>query len=378
MSSSTRTACSLRGRSRRIPFQLTDADAGVDVILLAPYPKVIDFRIQTPTGFIIEPWRAIAEPAMTWLLSEGVSYYRLVLPTELFPARYDQAGTWRVLLSIGRPRTSPPEDVDVRRELGLGARPRGEAFETFRRMPPLREQGRGPEGVRGFEAAATHVPERRTLPFSVLVHTYSNLSLRVTAQQGGYQPGAQVMLVATLTEAGVPAREGASLWAELTRPDATTATIDLAEAEAGRFEGTFATSQAGVYRARVRASGRTRKGHPFQREHTVTAAVWAGGELAADPSSAAGGPLVQWLDEFDERICRLLNCLLAGGTLTPELERELRGAGVDLARLRRCLAAFCKRQARAGEEEDAPRQGRFPGELESLLASYTDESADDE
>jgi hypothetical protein len=35
---------------------------------------------------------------MTWRLSEGVSYHRFVLPTELFRARYDQAGTRRILL----------------------------------------------------------------------------------------------------------------------------------------------------------------------------------------------------------------------------------------------------------------------------------------
>jgi hypothetical protein len=361
-----------------IPFQLTDADAGVDVILLAPYPKAIDFRIQTPSGFIIEPWRANAEPAMTWRLSESVSYYRLVLPTELFRARYDQAGTWRILLSIGSPRTTRPDDVDVIRERDLGAQPAGEAFENLRRMPPLREQGRGPEGVHGVPVADTHIPQGRTLPFSVLVHTYSDLSPRVAAHQSGYEPGAQVTLVATLAESGAPAREGASVWAEVTGPDAGTANLDLAETEAGHFNGTFTTSRSGVYLVRVRASGRTHEGHPFHREHTVTTQVWSGGNLAADPSSAAGGPLIQWLDEFDERICRLLNCLLGGGALTPDLEQRLRQSGLDLASLRRCLAGFCRRQPQAGNEEDAPRRSRFLAELGSLPGSHADHYAGDD
>ena len=43
----------------------------------------VDFRLQTPTGQILEPWRATAEPAMRYVLAKGVSYYRLVLPTQL-------------------------------------------------------------------------------------------------------------------------------------------------------------------------------------------------------------------------------------------------------------------------------------------------------
>jgi len=52
------------GRVERIPFVLTDADAGVDVILLTPEVPIVDFRLQTPSGSIIEPWRAISEPGM--------------------------------------------------------------------------------------------------------------------------------------------------------------------------------------------------------------------------------------------------------------------------------------------------------------------------
>src|SRR5258708_7653414 len=47
------------GHVERIPFQLTSGDAGVDVILLTPYTKLVDFRLQTPGGRIIEPWRAL-------------------------------------------------------------------------------------------------------------------------------------------------------------------------------------------------------------------------------------------------------------------------------------------------------------------------------
>src|SRR6185295_5765750 len=57
------------GRVHRIPFQLTGADTGVDVILLTPYTQIVDFRVQTPSGLIIEPWRAMSEPGMRYVLS---------------------------------------------------------------------------------------------------------------------------------------------------------------------------------------------------------------------------------------------------------------------------------------------------------------------
>lgn len=357
------------GQEQTIPFQLTDADSGIDVILLSEYPQAVDFRIQTPSGFLLEPWRANAEPTMAWLQSAGVAYYRIVLPTELYAARYDQAGTWRVLLSIGRPRTTPPDDIDERLLATDVQLREAEGFEMSRRMPPPQQQGRGIEGVRGFAAATTtHVAQRRALPFSLLVHTYSNLSLKVTARQTGFEPGAEVTLVATLAEAGVPAREGASVWAEVLRPDATTANVSLAQVDQGRFEGSFATSVSGVYRCRVRASGRTHAGHPFQREQTVTPAVWSGGDTAADPG-AGDGALVDWLDDLDERLCRLLRCLLDGGALDPELESHARRLGVNIEALRRCLAAFCKPNRPKGVEEDVAVRA-----LRSLASSMEDDN----
>ena len=99
------------GRVHRIPFQLTRADAGVDVILLTPSTQIVDFRVQTPSGLIIEPWRAMSEPGMRYVLSAGVSYYRLVLPTELQADRFDQGGTWQALLTLGRPRLERTPDT---------------------------------------------------------------------------------------------------------------------------------------------------------------------------------------------------------------------------------------------------------------------------
>jgi hypothetical protein len=317
----------LPGVEQRIPFQLTEADAGVDVILLTPIPQAVDFRLQTPNGLIIEPWRAVVEPGMAFSLTAGNSYYRLVLPAELVPARFDQAGTWHALLRIGKPRTDPPD--------GPGETP---GVEPRRRV--VRPGLRAPAD---FANEAASSQGRRTLPYSVVVHSYSNLSLRATLDQSGFDPGARVNLHASLTESGIPARAGSTVWAQLTRPDGSQGTVDFAETDPGQFGGWFTTTVPGIYSCRVRATGRSRAGHMFSREQTLTAAVWHGGDRDADPGGP-GGPLVHWLQDHDERLCRLLRCLLAeGGVLTPELERRLRAAGFDLPRVRKCLELYCRK-----------------------------------
>ena len=326
----------LPGVVQRIPFKLTEADAGADVILLTPNPRIVDFRIQTPIGMIIDPATTQAEPGMAYVLSDGVTYYRLVLPVELSPSRFEQPGTWHALLRLGKPRDPGG---------GGGDRP-GESGDR------LLEHARFMAARPNFESSALAAVGQSVhgLPYSLVVHSYSNLSLRAALDQASFEPGAEVGLHATLAEAGVPARAGAHVWAEVTRPDATFASVDLHEGDPGQFSGAFATSVAGVYRIRVRASGVSTAGYPFQREQLLTAAVWRGGDSVTDP----GGGSVGWLQEWDQRLCRLLKCILGeGGVITAEAERRLRSEGVDIAALRKCLEVYC----RAAHRSEPPADG---------------------
>ena len=346
-------------REHRIPFQLTEADSAIDVILLTDHPRAVDFRIQTPNGFILEPWRALADTAMTWKLSDGVVYYRFPLPVELEHARYDHGGTWHALLRIGKPRTERPDGqrpplagehlathvpANLTDRLAWRARPEAigrhsEGVEIARRIPP--RTGRDPLSVVDMTGTAENVVAGRaagtggTLPYSLLVHTYSNLTLRVSSHQSGYSPGASVTVTAKLAESGVPVR-GASVWAEVSEPDGGAMTVALDEDGTGTFRGSFVAAEPGVFRCRVRSSGRSRRGYPFQREQTVTAAVWSGGdrdaEAAHERPRADGG--AQW-------ICSLLRCLMAGGVDLGDVTRRLRGLGIDVDSIRSCLEEHC-------------------------------------
>jgi hypothetical protein len=326
------------GAVERIPFQLSDADSGVEVVLLTPRPDAVDFRLQTPNGLLVEPWRANQEPTMRYETGDGVAYYRLALPIQLRPSRFDQAGTWHALLTPGRPRTEATADADgVDREIlrgrsGLADRPAPprRPFEFERAFSVVTEEG--DRTALGRPPEATDEPGRPGLPYSLVVHAFSNVSLRAGASQRSYEPGAEVTLDATLTQSDLPVGSDPAVWAEITGPQGPATMVPLQLSTPGEFRGSFGTTAPGVYRARVRARGRTRAGRPFTRERTVTAAVWRGGDM---PTTAGRPP------RGDGTLCDLLSCLLGEGVVDRSLVERLSRSGFDLDRARECLEEFC-------------------------------------
>jgi hypothetical protein len=348
------------GTVHRIPFPLTEADAGVDVILLSPFVKAVDFRLQTPNGLILEPWRAMSEPAMRYVLGNSVSYYRLVLPTQLIADRFDQGGTWHALLTIGRPRLKPSGDneqgidTSIARCLHASQATRlraqqqvGVMTEQQRSFAIGQGVGAGASGFAGSVVGQTMLElagtsGQRTLPYGLIVHSYSNVSLRAELHQGGYELGARISVQARLTQSGVPLLGDGVVWGELTRPDGSQVPIAFQTGAPGNYAAEFVAGSAGVHKLRVRARGRTRKGMPFAREQTLTAVVWRGGDRDAENGAGRGNRLIDALNERDERLCNLLKCLLhPGSAIEPELEKRLRAAGLDLDLIRKCLEGHC-------------------------------------
>lgn len=290
----------LPGRGQVVPFPVTEADAGLDVILLTPYPEYINFRLRTPTGQIIDMSSPGSHPYIEFVRSRGVSYYRLSLPVELTPQRLDQGGTWQALLDIGR---TPDRGIGVSTHIT-----RDQAFVQS-------------------QAVATAGGAQRGLPFNVLIHAYSNLSLRARAQQSAYGVGSEVLLTATLAESGVPMQRAASVWAEVTTPSNNILQCVLSESTPGTYGGKFVANEVGVYRARVRASGTSERGLPFRREQTVTAAIW----IERIPTGPGGLPA--------DGLCHFLRCILGTkGAITSELAAVLQRIGFDINALRRCLS----------------------------------------
>ncbi|MFI5954422.1 LodA/GoxA family CTQ-dependent oxidase [Cryptosporangium sp. NPDC051539] len=269
------------GEIERFPFPVVSEDSGLDVVLLTPEPDAVDFRLETPSGQLIEPWRAEAEPGMRYVRADGLSYYRIALPFEWEDSRFDHAGTWNVVLRLGSPRdarSDTPDGTDQSLRYA-GPSPRRAPAVPDSRYPWLaRRAVLAAEGMVDAKGAVDAVPlaaeEFRSVPFSLIVHAYSNLTFSAHAAQKEFGPGSRVDLDATLARAGIPLAGWGSVWAEVTRPDTESFRVALAEQDGGRFTGEFAADQVGAYRVRIRGRGVTPGGEDIVREKTLTAAVW--------------------------------------------------------------------------------------------------------
>jgi hypothetical protein len=304
------------GAVHRIPFLVTEADMGIDIFLLSPAPYLIDFVLETPDGQTLDPGRAAAEPTAQFIVTPRASYYRLSLPALPATPSGSHAGRWHAVLTLGR-RTQ------------------------------------------GINAEVLHELRQRALPYNLLVHAYSNLHFQATLQQTSYEPGAQVVLHATLREYDVLFDRRARVWAEVTRPDGVQSTVTLTPQSGGLYEGSFHTTLPGIYPLRVRAAGQTFYGRPFQREQTLTATVFPGGDRPGrDPGLAT---LIDWLAERDERFCHLIDCLLhdAGKVWL----KRLAESGVDVERLVACLKEFCDRKPHGPQEATVAKVPARPPQL---------------
>lgn len=346
----------------KVPFVVTEADTGVEVVLLTPVPERIDFRLLSPLGQLIEPWRALAEPTMHYSTSDQAAFYRLALPIQVEPGRFDQVGTWHAVFRIGRPRiekdhTHPDHSIlKRRRPQSVGPR-RPVPNEIERRFELTRsrligEGLAGPDIGFGDALAAAAVNRRRpTMPYSLVVHAYSNLSFEAAVEQDGYRPGSMALIDATVHQSGLPL-ERVSVWAEVTDPKGETYRHNLAPVRPGRHQTRVPLDVPGVHHIRVRANGTTRVGHPVTRERLLTAQVWRGADRPGDPASnprppastdpggnGAGG---------GHDLCRLLWCLIGPhGALDDRFLKQLVEMGIDVERVWACL-----KSCMAGQSSD--------------------------
>lgn len=159
--------------------------------------------------------------------------------------------------------------------------------------------------------------------------------MRCTLSQNSHEPGATINLRTKLTQSGMPLKSRATVRVGLRRPDNTSTTLDLSEIEDGVFETSILASMPGIYRLGVYCIGTTLKGRPFTREQTLTGAVWQYGDQPP-PTSRYD------TRERDERLCKLLECVLSKEVISQELEKKLSTFGINIDILRRCVIAYCK------------------------------------
>lgn len=317
------------GQEHRIPFVLTESDIVANAILLCEAPETIRFAVETPDGKLIDPSSVGGIAGMSYVSGENTSYYRFSLPVPIDAGVH--GGTWHAVLS--------GDEKHFKRHLAR--------LEKY----PDRRKKTAAHGVR----------------YSVSVHSFSNVRMRATVSQDSNEPGALLHLRAVLTEFGIPLGGRADVEAELQRPDGTRTVLGLVESEPGVFEAETVTTQAGVYRFRVLAAGKTFRGRSFTREQLATGVVWKGGDQPP-PSSPPGGG-----GQREGDLCKLLKCLLSDKVLTPEFQKRLKELGIDIDAFRRCVEVHCRRgPSLPGKELPLAAESIDTDELRRLLAAMSD------
>jgi hypothetical protein len=316
------------------PFSLTEADLSVDVVVLCPLPQLLDFTVTTPSGALITRDSAAAEPNVGYVVDADVAYFRLLLPALAADPSGSHRGRWEVSLRLRDP-------MEVLEELEKGGDER--AIQAFLRA--LREWTGEP------------------VPYSLSVHTYSNLRLDAAVLQKTFAPGADAAITASLREYDQPLTANAKVWAEVRLPDGMMSRVELAEVEDGRYAADYPLKLPGQYQILVRAIGRSPSSGTFSREKMLTAGVWVGGDKPWDPltdKDQDGREDLGWLRDVMDK--------LPGSAAVRE---RLSRAGLDLKGLRDALVPADQPTAESRPEE-APVED--PAARRELVAELTDQA----
>jgi hypothetical protein len=291
----------------RIPFVINDADIDCTIVLLVNMP-VMNLRVETPTGEIIDPSVA-AGFGGTYAVGTNMVYYHLNFPVPLGPSG-SHAGTWNALL-----------EVDKR------------LFKKY--LSKLENDKVGLERARAHGAG-----------YNLSVHSLSNLRMEARLDQNSLEPGASMMLRAVLTEYGeVPVAGRATVIAKLHSPDNTTTELSLVEVDQGVFETTIRTTVSGVYQFRIMASGLTMRGSAFTREQLLTGAVFQGGD---GPFPFGGNDP----NGHNMQLCHLLQCLFNSETVRNFFSKY----DIDGTMLIKCIKRFCEQRMAQPSESGLLKQ----------------------
>lgn len=222
------------GTEHSIPFFVTEADVELDVIVLCPIAPLLEFELETPDGTRIDS--STVAPTIVLRRNLEDTFYHLTLP--LAPGAPHE-GQWKAILRLTQDALKRNwSDLDNWAQL----------------LKRLRETG--------------------TLPYSLVVQSYTNLQLEVYVKPTITLAGETLILYANLSEYGLPLTNKAEVTVLVTDPLGKEMKVQLQPRGDGFFEGSFATTFPGFYQCHFLALGYTRRGTTFQREETRTVSAF--------------------------------------------------------------------------------------------------------
>jgi hypothetical protein len=289
------------GQTVRIPFQLAESEIDATAVLFVDVPAV-QLALEAPGGTVLSEGDLAALGAQV-THGTNMTFCRFGLPLPVGAGAH--GGTWHALLKVDERR--------LKSELSKLARSVEERKASSVDLERLQAHG---------------------ARYSVTVSSWSNLRMNARLTQTGFRPGAFLRLDVALSEYGQPVERRARVEADVLRPDGVRLSMTLAEELPGAYGGEIAAGLDGVWRVRIRASGRTLGGMAFTREQLLSAALV--GPSAQQPSRGEGS----------------LECLLRCLAGQRGWEKWLKELGIDAKRLRECLA-------RCGKQDDPKELDRM-------------------
>jgi hypothetical protein len=223
------------GSEHRIPFVLSEHDVEVDVVVLCPLAPLVEMALEAPDGTVIDA--GFAAPTVERHEHLDDVFYRLTLPVAPGMA---VAGRWTAVLRLTKESVQKhADDRDAWRE----------------RIRQLRATG--------------------TLPYSLVVQSWSNLRLEVGVKPALCLTGESVDLYATLRAYEQPFTGPARVTALVTDDQGGTTKVPLQPAGPGRFRGAVTPQDPGAHVVRFVATGGVGRNR-FTREETRTVTAYRG------------------------------------------------------------------------------------------------------
>jgi hypothetical protein len=218
------------GGVERIPFLVSDAELGLDLIVISNQASALLFGLEGPNGEQASFEQLRSAPGARVRRTPRVGHAALPLPLRSPSGAIWGAGSWTLLVAAGA--------------------------------------GRGHEGKWLIQAhVAAPPPVVIQAPISYAAQINATTALRMRADL--LARGGVIELEATFNRAGAPLDRQPRVTVELAGPLGHHSTVALQPDEYGLHKASIASARPGSYTATFRAFGLSAGGHRFQRERTI-------------------------------------------------------------------------------------------------------------
>lgn len=280
------------GLKHEVDFHLNEADIYADVIILSPFAPLITASVITPSGDVIQGSSANTQHKVNM----NDQLYRITLPAIPAQAIGSHAGKWKVVLELSEER--------------------------------IREIWK--EIAENNQDLLKRLSEYQSVPYSVIVQSYTDLNFAVAVDQSSKVAGAKINLSATLKQYNV-AIEG-EVKAEVTFPNGIKKVLKLEPQGEGSYATDFVGDHSGLYQIRFKASGNSMSGNAFTREAVRTVSLYRSEPVPPINDDDGKGS--------SEGLCKIVDCLLSDEGIMKLLKKH----EIDARRLRECIKKHCMDQ----------------------------------